>query len=64
VGARTAQPTLIVHDRADRAAPHAAGEGLARALTGARLMTTEGLGHRRVLSDASVIDAVTRHLRR
>lgn len=61
---RTVQPTLIVHDRADRAAPLAAGEGLARALPNARLMTTEGLGHRRVLSDAAVIDAVAQHLRR
>lgn len=64
LGARTAQPTLIVHDLADRAAPLAAGESLARALPNARLLTTEGLGHRRVLSDDSVIDAVTRHLRR
>jgi pimeloyl-ACP methyl ester carboxylesterase len=63
LGARTAQPALIVHDRADRAAPLAAGEGLARALPNARLMITEGLGHRRVLADPSVIDAVTQHLR-
>jgi pimeloyl-ACP methyl ester carboxylesterase len=61
---RTAQPTLIVHDRADRAAPLAAGESLARALPNARLMITEGLGHRRVLSDTTVIEAVAQHLRR
>ncbi len=62
LGARTAQPTLIVHDRADKAAPHAAGAALARTLPKAQLLSTEGLGHRRVLADPSVIDAVKRHL--
>jgi hypothetical protein len=32
-------------------------------LTNAQLLSTEGLGHRRVLSDAAVIDAVRDHLR-
>ena len=62
LGPRAAQSALVVHDRTDRAAPLAAGEGLARALANARLIVTDGLGHRRVLTDPSVIDAVTQHL--
>jgi len=63
LGARLSQPTLVVHDAADRAAPLAAGKGLAKALPNARLMVTDGLGHRRGLNDAQVIEAVARHLR-
>jgi len=62
LGARLSQPTLVVHDAADRAAPLAAGKGLAKALANARLMVTDGLGHRRGLNDAQVIEAVARHL--
>ena len=52
LGARLAQPTLVVHDRDDRVVPLAATEALVRALPGATLHFTEGQGHRRVLSDA------------
>jgi pimeloyl-ACP methyl ester carboxylesterase len=62
LGARLSQPTLVVHDAGDRAAPLAAGKGLAKALPNARLMVTDGLGHRRGLNDAQVIEAVARHL--
>jgi pimeloyl-ACP methyl ester carboxylesterase len=62
LGARLSQPTLVVHDAADRAAPLAAGKGLAKALPNARLMVTDGLGHRRALNDVQVIEAVARHL--
>jgi pimeloyl-ACP methyl ester carboxylesterase len=60
---RVRQPTLVVHDVDDRAAPLAAARAIAQALPQARLMVTEGLGHRRGLGDARVIDAVSRHLR-
>ena len=63
LGARVAQPCLIVHDEGDRVAPFAGGQRLAHALPEARLHPTQGLGHRRVLDDASVADAVVRHLR-
>lgn len=59
---RLAVPTLIVHDTRDRAAPLAGAEALARALPDARLLRTEGLGHRRVLGDAVVLDAIAAHL--
>ena len=55
-------PTLVVHDRQDRMAPVAVGEAVAAQVGHGQLLRTEGLGHRRVLSDASVLGAVTQHL--
>jgi pimeloyl-ACP methyl ester carboxylesterase len=56
--ARIHQPTLLVHDTGDRVIPIAHGESLAVALPDARLLRTEGLGHRRLLADAAVAAAV------
>jgi pimeloyl-ACP methyl ester carboxylesterase len=57
-----AQPSLphllVVHDRHDREAPLASGERVSNAWHGARLMVTEGLGHRRVLWNPEVVDRV------
>jgi hypothetical protein len=44
----------------DREVPHDDGQRLAAAWPGSELMTTSGLGHGRILGDASVIDAVVR----
>jgi pimeloyl-ACP methyl ester carboxylesterase len=63
LGPRMALPTLVVHDEGDRVSPLAVGERLAGAIPGARLLTTQGLGHRRVLADATVAGAVLAHLR-
>jgi len=63
LGARLAQPTLLVHDRDDRTAPLAGAERFAGAIAGARLVTSSGLGHRRVLADAGVLDQLVEHLR-
>ena len=63
IGARLHQPTLLVHDRGDRTAPLSGSEALALALPAAHLVVTEGLGHRRVLSDPEVAAAVLAHLR-
>lgn len=54
-GARIDAPALIVHDRADRVVPVSHGERLAGALPRATLLQTEGLGHRRILSDAAIV---------
>ena len=62
LGARVAQPCLVVHDRGDRVAPFAAGERIVAAIAGARLHPTQGLGHRRVLDDAEVAAHVVAHL--
>ncbi len=49
------QPALIVHDLDDADVPWAEGERYAQHWPGARLYTTQGLGHRRVLDAPEVI---------
>ncbi|NIQ56383.1 MAG: alpha/beta fold hydrolase [Gemmatimonadetes bacterium] len=51
-------PTLVVHDRGDREVPYAEGVELVEAWPTADLMTTEDLGHRRILRDPKVVDRV------
>ncbi|RQO55408.1 lysophospholipase [Paucibacter sp. KBW04] len=63
LGPRLPQATLLVHDEQDRAAPFANAQALAAALPDARLLTVQGLGHRRILSDAGVAQAVAEHLK-
>lgn len=50
-------PLLVLHDERDRQVPCEEGARLAEAWPGARLMTTEGLGHGRILSDPEVVAA-------
>lgn len=52
-------PVLVVHDEHDGEVPLSAGTGVARAWQG-RLVVTSGLGHRRILRDAAVVDEVVR----
>lgn len=52
---RIACPALIVHDLEDREVPWAEGERYARYWPGARLLSTAGLGHNRLLNDAGTI---------
>lgn len=52
-------PLLVVHDRDDEETLHSEGAALAAAWPGARLLSTAGLGHRRILRDETVIDAAT-----
>ncbi|MEW9573041.1 alpha/beta fold hydrolase [Rhodanobacter sp. Si-c] len=51
------QPALIVHDLEDADVPWSEGERYARCWPGARLLSTQGLGHRRVLDAPAVIAA-------
>ena len=53
-------PLLVIHDRGDDEVPWSDGAAIAAAWPGARLVTTEGLGHRRILKDARVVDAAVR----
>lgn len=53
-------PGLVIHDRGDRQVPYEHGHGIADAWPTAELVTLEGLGHRRMLTSASVIDRVVR----
>jgi pimeloyl-ACP methyl ester carboxylesterase len=48
---------LVVHDRDDVETTWEGGARLAELWPGARLMTTEGLGHRRILREPSIIEA-------
>jgi pimeloyl-ACP methyl ester carboxylesterase len=49
------QPLLVIHDATDREVPHSHGESVAANWPGARLITTRGLGHQRILRDADVV---------
>lgn len=51
-------PALILHDLDDAEVPYREGQLLAHSWPGARLVTTAGLGHRRILRDARVIGEV------
>ncbi|MDP3756244.1 alpha/beta hydrolase [Polaromonas sp.] len=55
VGPRIPQPTLVVHDRHDSINRFADGVAYSQAITGARLLATQDLGHRRILKDAGVL---------
>jgi len=52
------QPGLIVHDLDDADVPWEEGERYARHWPDARLLTTQGLGHHRVLDAPEVVNAV------
>ncbi len=52
-------PALVIHDAGDKDVSFASGLAVARAWPDARLVRTEGLGHRKILKDAGVVqDAV------
>ncbi len=55
---RLTTPLLVVHDRDDREVPYRDGVAVAAAWSNARLVTTAGLGHRRILTDPEVVDLV------
>jgi pimeloyl-ACP methyl ester carboxylesterase len=55
---------LIVHDEGDRAASPCTSAELARVWPDAELVMTEGLGHRRILRDPTVVDRVTEFVTR
>ncbi|MCO7273876.1 MULTISPECIES: alpha/beta fold hydrolase [Cellulosimicrobium] len=51
-------PALVVHDRADKEVPYPVGAALAAAWPEGELLTTDGLGHHRLLRDPEVVRAV------
>ncbi len=53
---------LVVHDLGDRETPHDVGAAVARAWPNATLLTTQGLGHYRVLADPDVVRAAVAHV--
>ena len=52
-----AVPTLVITDRGDRQTPHADVVDFAASI-GAPLVTTDGLGHRKILRDPGVVERV------
>ena len=52
-------PLLLVHDRLDSETGWSDSAAIARAWPAARLVTTSGLGHRRILRDPAVVAEVT-----
>uniref|UniRef100_UPI0035694087 alpha/beta hydrolase n=1 Tax=Actinotalea sp. TaxID=1872145 RepID=UPI0035694087 len=56
--------TLVVHDRADKETPYRVGAQIASGWPNARLHSTEGLGHQRILADPVVVDEAIGHLTR
>jgi pimeloyl-ACP methyl ester carboxylesterase len=57
-------PLLVIHDREDAETPWSGGATLADAWPGATLHTTEGLGHRRILREPSVVAAAAHFIAR
>ncbi len=62
VAPRMTARALVIHDRDDRMMPWAHGVGVARHWPGARLLSTEGLGHRRILADERVTRAAAQFI--
>lgn len=48
-------PLLVIHDRGDRDVAWADGAAISTAWPGAELVSTEGLGHRRIVEDPGVV---------
>jgi predicted alpha/beta hydrolase family esterase len=59
----TPPPLLVAHDRDDRETRWPDSRALSRAWPNARLLTTSGLGHRRILSEREVVAEVVRFVR-
>lgn len=57
VAPRLTARALVIHDRDDHMMPWIHGATVARHWPGARLMSTDGLGHRRILADEAVTRA-------
>lgn len=58
LGATLNMPALVVHDKDDNAVDYVSATAIVEAWPGTKLITTEGLGHRRILKDQKVISEV------
>jgi pimeloyl-ACP methyl ester carboxylesterase len=56
-------PGLVIHDLDDPEVPWEEGESCARHWPAARLLSTTGLGHHRIVNDAATLDAGLRFMR-
>ena len=55
-------PTLILHDRQDKETPYRVGEALAVAWPRTTLVSSDGLGHQRILTDAATVAHAVGHI--
>ena len=60
---RMQAPLLVVHDEDDTDVPWQDGKTYAEVWPGSRLMTTRGLGHRRILRETGVLTSVAEFFR-
>ncbi len=51
-------PVLVIHDRNDTDVPYTAAENIVKNLANGRLLLTEKLGHRKILGDTGVLNAI------
>ena len=51
-------PFLVIHDKEDKDVPYSQGEGYANSLPNVEFVTTNGLGHRRILKDPEIINKI------
>jgi pimeloyl-ACP methyl ester carboxylesterase len=56
LASRSSVPLLVIHDRDDPEVSHADGEAIVAASPEARLVTTQGLGHHRILRHHRVVE--------
>jgi S1-C subfamily serine protease len=49
------EPLLVLHDRTDHEISYAGSEAIASAWAGSSLVTTDGLGHHRILTNGNVV---------
>lgn len=54
-----AMPALFIHDQQDLEIPHSESSLMAKNMPNASLLTTEGLGHRKIMRSERVIEAVS-----
>ena len=63
LGADGSMPeTLVLHDRADKQTPYRVGESVAASWPNATLVTSEGLGHQRILVDPATVATAVGHI--
>ncbi len=51
-------PFLVIHDKDDKDISYSQGEGYANNLPDVEFVTTEGLGHRRILKEPEIMDKI------
>jgi pimeloyl-ACP methyl ester carboxylesterase len=63
IAPRMSAALLVIHDRGDDDTVYEGGARLAELWPGAQLMTTEGLGHRRILREPATVQAAVAFVR-